>query len=109
MEQSPMNAQELLETWSNGDNRLLAMDENNPASNKRFAKLGIPRLWRDEFESSSQIKSDAPRLPSRSEPPLRVVIKPGVAKILICNSAIGFNLPSSQLSVVPVLVFRKPS
>lgn len=42
-----MNAQELTDTARTlvaGDKGLLAMDESNPTCNKRFAKLGIPRL-----------------------------------------------------------------
>jgi fructose-bisphosphate aldolase class I len=46
MEQSQMNAQELIETARAlvaNDKGLLAMDESNPTCNKRFAKLGIPQ------------------------------------------------------------------
>jgi fructose-bisphosphate aldolase class I len=44
MEQSHMNAQELINTAKTlvaGDKGLLAMDESNPTCNKRFARLGI--------------------------------------------------------------------
>ncbi len=42
-----MNAQELIDTARTlvaGDEGLLAMDENNPTCNKRFARLGIPQM-----------------------------------------------------------------
>jgi fructose-bisphosphate aldolase class I len=46
MEQSQMNAQELIETARAlvaNDKGLLAMDESNPTCDKRFRKLGIPQ------------------------------------------------------------------
>jgi fructose-bisphosphate aldolase class I len=56
MEQSQMNAQELIDTaraLGAHDKGLLAMDESNPTCDKRFRKLGIPltvearRAWRE--------------------------------------------------------------